>query len=54
MTAFLSCYAGRRTAVWSSLLVALPERLVGFLTGGVGPLGQGVAAAVKLVASGVS
>ena len=52
VTAFLSCYAGRRTAAWSSLVVALPERLVGFLTGGVGPLGQGVAAAVALAGLG--
>jgi hypothetical protein len=33
-------------------VVALPERLVGFLTGGVGPLGQGVAAAVALAGLG--
>ena len=34
VTAFLSCYAGRRTAAWSSFAVAVPERLVGIFMGG--------------------
>ena len=33
---FLTYYAGRRTAAWSSLALALPERMIAFLTGGAG------------------
>ena len=46
---FLTYYAGRRTAAWSSLALALPERMIAFLTGGAGPIAQGVAATVATV-----
>jgi HD-GYP domain-containing protein (c-di-GMP phosphodiesterase class II) len=50
---FLSCYSGRRTAAWSSLAVAAPERFVGVLTGGgAGPLTQGAAATLALAGLG--
>ena len=43
VTAFLNCYTGRGIAAWSSFFVALPERLVGAMTGGVAPLAAGSA-----------
>ena len=49
VAAFLSYYTGRKTAAWSSLALAIPERMIGFLTGGAGPLAQGAAATVAAV-----
>jgi HD-GYP domain-containing protein (c-di-GMP phosphodiesterase class II) len=49
---FLSCYSGRRTAAWSSLAVAAPERLLGLVTGGAGPLAQGAAATIAVAGLG--
>jgi hypothetical protein len=43
VTAFLKCYTGRGIAAWSSFVVALPERLVGGITGGIAPLAAGTA-----------
>ncbi len=43
VTAFLKCYTGRGIAAWSSFFVALPERLVGAMTGGIAPLAAGTA-----------
>jgi hypothetical protein len=48
VTAFLHCYSGRGMAAWSSLFVALPERLAGAMTGGVAPLAAGSAAIAGL------
>jgi HD domain len=47
--AFLSYYSGRRSAAWSSLALAVPERLMAFFTGGAGPIAQGAAATVAAV-----
>jgi hypothetical protein len=43
VTAFVNCYTARGIAAWSSFFVALPERVVGAMTGGVAPLAAGTA-----------
>jgi hypothetical protein len=49
---FLAYYTARRTAAWSSMLVAVPERLIGMLSGGAGPIAQGAVATVAAASVG--
>jgi hypothetical protein len=50
--AFLEYYSARRSAAWSSLLIGVPERLLGMLSGGAGPIAQGAAATVAAASMG--
>ena len=49
---FLTYYTARRTAAWSSLVLTVPERLLGMLSGGAGPIAQGAAATVAAASVG--
>ncbi|MBN1527699.1 MAG: HD domain-containing protein [Thermoleophilaceae bacterium] len=49
---FLAYYTARRTAAWSSVLVAVPERIIGMLSGGAGPIAQGAVATVAAASVG--
>jgi hypothetical protein len=52
VSVFLTYYTARKSAAWSSLTLTLPERALGLITGGAGPLAQGAAATVAAASVG--